>query len=101
MEAPKAGGPFKPLNELEETLAPIFADEVAVTYMPWARANMTAVENGDERISLKIDGLVYEQTAQHYAARAYKSVLKALDKAKTADGLDAFLDKVGAKPHLG
>ncbi|MEL7232518.1 MAG: glutathione S-transferase family protein [Pseudomonadota bacterium] len=101
MDAPKAGGPFKPLAELEETLAPLFAEEITLTYMPWSRANMTAAEVGDDRVLLKIDGMAYEQVVQHYAARAYKSVLKALDKANKADGLDAFLDKVGAKPHLG
>ncbi|MEL8055972.1 MAG: glutathione S-transferase family protein [Pseudomonadota bacterium] len=101
MDAPKAGGPFKPLSELEETLTPLFAEEVVVTYMPWALANMTAAKAGDDSVSVKLDGAAYEQTVQHYAARAYKSVLKALDKAKKADGLDAFLDKVGAKPYLG
>ena len=101
MDAPNAGGPFKALSELEETLAPLFAEEVVVTYMPWALANMTAAIAGDESVSGKLDGAAYEQTVQHYAARAYKSVLKALDKAKKAGGLDAFLDKVGAKPYLG
>ncbi|MEM1035287.1 MAG: glutathione S-transferase family protein [Pseudomonadota bacterium] len=101
MDAPKAGGPFKALSDLQETLAPLFAEEVVVTYMPWALANMTAAKAGDDSVSVKLDGAAYEQTVQHYAARAYKSVLKALDKAKKADGLDAFLDKVGAKPYLG
>ncbi|MEM7493461.1 MAG: glutathione S-transferase family protein [Pseudomonadota bacterium] len=101
MDAPKAGGPFKPLSELEETLAPLFTDEIAVTYMPWALANMKAVEAGADTVQVKIDSMKYEQVVQHYAARAYKSVLKALDKVQKADGLDAFFDKVGAKPYLG
>lgn len=100
MDAPKAGGPFKPLAEIEETLAPIFAEEIAVTYMPWARANMDAAGKNDARVSLTLDGMVYEQTVQHYAARAYKSVVGVITKAKDANGLDAFLDKVGAKPYL-
>ena len=44
MESPKAGGPFKPLSELQDTLLPLFKDEVAVTYLPWAKANMEAAE---------------------------------------------------------
>ncbi|MEL7113963.1 MAG: glutathione S-transferase C-terminal domain-containing protein, partial [Pseudomonadota bacterium] len=44
MEAPKAGGPFKPLSELEETLLPLFRDEVSATYLPWAKANLDAAE---------------------------------------------------------
>lgn len=96
METPKAGGPFKPLNELEETLLPLFRDEVAVTYLPWAKANMDAAEAKDERTSLKLDGKVYEQVTQHYAARAFKSVHKAVAGATSADGLQAFLDQANA-----
>ncbi len=101
MDAPKAGGPFKSLSELEATLLPLFRDEVAVTYMPWARANMDAATRKVERASVAINGKTYEQVTQHYAARAYKSVLAVIDKMKDAPGLDAFLDTAGAKPHLG
>ena len=101
MDAPKAGGPFTALSDLEETLIPLFRDEVALTYMPWARANMDAAERKVDRVSLKLDGKAYDQITQHYAARAYKSVLKAVETLKEAPGLDAFLDQVGAKPHLG
>ena len=100
MDAPKAGGPFKPLNELDDTLLALFKDEVAVTYMPWARANMDAATRKAERVSLKIDGKDYEQVTQHYAARAYKSVVTAVEAAKDAEGLDAFLDNAGAKAHI-
>ncbi len=101
MDAPKAGGPFKPLAELEETLLPLFRDEVAVTYMPWAHANMAAAKNKVDRVSLKLDAKAYDQITQHYAARAYRAVLKAVTAAKDAPGLDAFLTAAGAKPHLG
>lgn len=100
MDAPKAGGPFKPLAELEETLLPLFRDEVAVTYLPWARANMDAAKDKAERTTLEIDGKAYEQVTQHYAARAFKSVLVVMNKAKEAEGLDAFLETAGAKPAL-
>ena len=101
MDAPKAGGPFKPLSEHEETLLPLFRDEVAATYMPWARANMDAATRKADRTKVKLDGKAYEQITQHYAARAYRAVIKALDTAKNAPGLDAFLDTSGAKAHLG
>jgi len=100
MDAPKAGGPFKPLAELEETLLPLFRDEVAMTYLPWARANMDAAKDKAERATVKIDGKAYEQVTQHYAARAFKSVIAAIDGAKDAPGLDAFLDTTGAKAAL-
>lgn len=96
MEAPKAGGPFQPLGELEDTLLPLFKDEIAVTYLPWAKANMEAAEGKADRVSVKLDRKVYEQVAQHYAARAFRSVTKAVKKAKSAPGLSEFLDKAGA-----
>jgi glutathione S-transferase len=96
MEAPKAGGPFAPLSELEETLLPLFRDEVAVTYLPWARANMAAAEAKEDRVALKLDGKAYEQVTQHYAARAFKSVQAAVKSAAKADGLQAFLEKANA-----
>ena len=101
MDAPKADGPFKPLSELEDTLLPIFRDEVAVTYMPWAHANMEAAESNAERVSVALDGKAYEQVTQHYAARAYKSLLKAVNALRDAPGLADFLEHAGAKPHLG
>lgn len=96
MEEPKAGGPFVALAELEETLLPLFKDEVAATYLPWAKANMEAAEAKAERVSTKLDGKAYEQVTQHYAARAFKSVTKAIDGAKSADGFAEFLEKAGA-----
>ncbi len=100
MEAPKAGGPFKPLSELEATLLPLFKDEVAVTYLPWAKANLAAAEAKEERVALKLDGKAYEQITQHYAARAFKSVHKAAVAAKDAAGLAAFLEGAGATDHV-
>ncbi|MEO1659676.1 MAG: glutathione S-transferase family protein [Pseudomonadota bacterium] len=100
MEAPNAGGPFKPLNELEATLLPLFKDEVAVTYLPWAKANLAAAEAKEERVALKLDGKAYEQITQHYAARAFKSVHKAAVAAKDAAGLAAFLESAGATEQL-
>ena len=101
MDAPKAGGPFKPLNELDDTLLALFKEEIAVTYMPWANANMDAAKRKADRVSVTLDGKSYEQVTQHYAARAYKAVVKAVNASKDADGLDAFLDNAGAKAHLG
>lgn len=100
MEAPKAGGPFAPLSDLEETLLPLFAEEVAVTYLPWARANMDAAEAKAERTALKLDGKAYDQITQHYAARAFKAVRKAVSGASDAPGLETFLNQTKAADAL-
>lgn len=100
MDAPKPGGPFKPLEELQETLLPLFKDELAVTYLPWALANMQAATDKADRAVLKLDGKPYEQVTQHYAARAFKSVKSAIGASKDAAGLKGFLEKVGASAVL-
>lgn len=100
MEAPKAGGPFKPLSELQGTLLPLFRDEIAVTYLPWALANLQAAEDKAERVALKLDGKAYDQITQHYAARAFKSVRKVVSGAAEADGLKAFLEATNAATIL-
>ena len=96
MDTPTAGGPFKSLDELRPTLLALFKDEVAATYLPWARANMDAAQAQAERVSLKLDGKVYEQITQHYAARAFKAVTTAVQSAKEAPGLSDFLTESGA-----
>ncbi len=100
MEAPKPGGPFTALSEDDGTLLALFKDEVAVTYLPWAAANLEAARAKQERCSVKLDGKTYEQVTQHYAARAYQSVLNALGSLKSADGLEDFLAEAGAKGVL-
>ncbi|GAB5459271.1 MAG: glutathione S-transferase family protein [Henriciella sp.] len=100
MDAPKPGGPFKPLEELQETLLPLFKDELAVTYLPWALANMQAATDKADRAVLKLDGKPYEQVTQHYAARSFKSVIGALGNLKEAQGLKTFLEQAGISALL-
>ena len=100
MDAPKSGGPFKSLSELEATLLPLFKEEVAVTYLVWAEANLVAAKAKEERVSASLDGKPYEQVTQHYAARAYASVKQAVQAAKAAPGLEPFLGAADASSRL-
>src|SRR5689334_8255742 len=40
MAAPTASGPFAALDDLKETLAPLFADDLAQFFLPWAAENL-------------------------------------------------------------
>lgn len=91
MEAPKAGGPFKPLSELEATLLPFLKDEVAKTWLVWASANSENASKRRKKLSVKINSKAFEQDTQKYAAKAFKSVKKAVEKLNKADGLADFL----------
>ncbi|WP_300391470.1 glutathione S-transferase family protein [Henriciella sp.] len=97
MDAPKAGAPFKPLDELKETLLPLFKDEIAVTYLPWAAANLQATQDKQDRTSVKIEKKAFEQVTQHYAATSFKSVQKAVRRLNDNEALTGFLDEADAK----
>ncbi|MEM6535634.1 MAG: glutathione S-transferase family protein [Pseudomonadota bacterium] len=100
MEQPKAGGPFVPLGEAPDTLLTLFRDEIAVTYLPWAHANLAAAKASAPRVEVTLDGKAYDQVTQHYAARSFQSVIKAVQQLKSAEGLDGFLEDAGAKAYL-
>ncbi|MEO0465330.1 MAG: glutathione S-transferase family protein [Pseudomonadota bacterium] len=95
MSAPKAGGPFKPLSELEPTLLPLFKDEVAKTWFAWASVNSENASKRRKKLSVKIGRAEFSQDTQKYAAKAYKSVKKAMGKLKKVDGLAGFLKSAG------
>jgi len=95
MESPKANDGFKPLAELRETLLPLFRDEVARTYLAWAATNSENASKRRKKLKVEIDGKEFEQDTQKYAAKAFKSVKKAIAKMKSPDGLDDFLKEAG------
>ena len=100
METPNAGAPFKPLGELEPTLLPLFKDEVAKTYLPWAMANSENASKRRKKLSVKIAGGTFEETTQRYAAKSFKSLKKAVTKSADAEGLAAFLKAAKADAIL-
>jgi glutathione S-transferase len=100
METPNAGAPFKPLAELEATLLPVFSDEVARTYLPWAVANSENASKRRKKLSVKIAGGQFDETTQRYAAKSFKSLKKAVGKAKEAEGLASFLKAAKAEAIL-
>ena len=100
MDAPKAGAPFKPLDELKETLLPLVRDEIALTYLPWAAANLAASQDKKDRASAMIEKKAFEQVTQHYAATSFKSVQKAVRRLNENEALTSFLDEAGARPFF-
>ncbi|MEO1476393.1 MAG: glutathione S-transferase family protein [Pseudomonadota bacterium] len=91
METPTPGSPFASLDELSPTLVPLFRDEVAVTFVPWAEANSAAITKRKKSVELEISGETYTQATQRYASKSWRTVKKAVEKLKDADGLQAFL----------
>ncbi|MEM9740150.1 MAG: glutathione S-transferase domain-containing protein, partial [Pseudomonadota bacterium] len=101
MEFPKANGSFKSLAELQETLLPLFKEDVAPTYLTWAAANSDNASKRRKKLKVKINGKAFEQDTQKYAAKAFKSVKKALSKMKSPEGLDEFFKEARMQKALG
>ncbi|MEM9234076.1 MAG: glutathione S-transferase family protein [Pseudomonadota bacterium] len=95
MEAPKPGSPFASLADLSPTLLPLFRDEVAVSFVPWAEANSVAITKRKKEVTLKIGDADYGQTTQRYASKSWRAVKKAVEKLGSADGLSEFLKDAG------
>jgi len=100
MESPTPGAPFASLEELSETLLPLFREEISATYLPWAAANSAAITKRKKEVNVELGDGTYAQATQRYAAKSYRDVKKAVAKLAKADGLNAFLDAAGAKPFL-
>jgi hypothetical protein len=96
MDDPKAGGPFAALADLEATLAPLFAEDVAKTYLPWAKANAEAVRKSSGPVSVTLDDGNFGQSAQKHAAEAFGAVGRQVSRTlKDSSELEAFLGNAG------
>jgi hypothetical protein len=100
MEGPHAGGPFEDLTALGETLAPLFKDELSVTYLPWASANTASASRNKKRFSATLGDGIFEQSTQRYAARAFRAVRAAFAKSADNAPLQDFLEATAAKKYL-
>ena len=100
MADPKTGAPFEPLADLSETLAPIFAEDIAKAYLPWASANADAGRAKEKRFEVTLEAGKFEQTVQTYSARAFKSVAKAIKDSSGNEALTGFLQETGCADYF-
>mgnify|MGYP003625392429 CR=1 FL=1 len=100
MEDPHVGGPFEDLAALGETLAPLFTQELSVTYLPWASANAASASRNKKRFSVTLGDGVFEQSTQRYAARSFQSVRAALARSADNTPLQDFLEATGGRRYL-
>lgn len=92
MDDPKAGGPFADMTALEPTLAPLFAEEVGKTYLPWTKANAETVRAGEDKVSVDVDASTFAQSVQKHAAEAFNAVDRHVSRTlKESPELESFL----------
>jgi glutathione S-transferase len=100
MADPKAGGPFATLDELKETLAPIFASEVAQAFLPWAAENLESSLAHLESFSVTLGKDELQLAPLRSSARSFRELRKKFVSAQTIEALKAFTDDTGSTVYL-
>lgn len=100
MAAPTASGPFAAFDDLKETLAPIFADDLAAFFLPWAAENLESSLAGAETFSLAIGKEPIALSPLRSAARSFRELRRKFVTGQTVEALKAFTDETGATAFL-
>jgi glutathione S-transferase len=100
MTAPTASGPFAAFDDLKETLAPIFADDLAAYFLPWAAENLESSLAGAETFTLAIGKEPMTLAPLRSAARSFRELRRKFVSGQTIEELKAFTDAAGATVYL-
>jgi glutathione S-transferase len=97
---PRDDGPFECFAALEDTLRPIFADEIGPRFLAWDAANTASWQAGRPQTELAMDGRNYTQKTFKYPAQTLE-ILRSKHAAVSNDAtLAAFLDTTRCLPYL-
>lgn len=93
MSAPTASGPFAALEDLKETLAPIFQDDLALFFLPWAAENLESSLAGAETFTVTLGKDAVALTPLRSAARSFRELRRKFVSGQAIDALKAFTDE--------
>lgn len=103
MDDPKPGGPFDPLEDVQDTLEPLFSKEVAETFLPWAAANLEASMAREDLVKATIGKDEISHAPMKSAARSFRDTRRKFAMALERDGAEEllhFLDDAKAESWL-
>ncbi|ACT60664.1 glutathione S-transferase family protein [Hirschia baltica] len=100
MDDPKPNGPFEPLADLTETLAPLFSKELAITFLPWAAANLEASLSRQEEVTVVLGKEAVTHAPLRSAARSFKDVRRKFSTRDDEEALMSFVEAVGVGEFL-
>lgn len=100
MSAPTASGPFAALDDLKETLAPIFSDDLAVFFLPWAAENLESSLASAESFPVTLGRDTLQLAPLRSAARSFRELRRKFVTGQTIEALKAFTDETGATVFL-
>ncbi len=97
---PKAGGPFETLETLRGTLAPLFQNDLAVAFLPWAAENLESSLSGAETFEVALGKDKLALWPLRSAARSFKDLRKKFIAAQELTDLRAFTDATQSTAFL-
>jgi glutathione S-transferase len=100
MAAPTASGPFAALEDLKETLAPIFQDDLGVFFLPWAAENLESSLAGAETFTVTLGKDAIALTPLRSAARSFRELRRKFVGAQAIETLKAFTDSADVTTYL-
>jgi len=95
MAAPTATGPFAALEDLRETLLPIFSEELAAGFLPWAAENLENSLSGNDTFEITIGKDQYTLAPLRSSARSFRELRRKFVGAQEIETLRAFTDEAG------
>ncbi|MDP3492346.1 MAG: glutathione S-transferase family protein [Hyphomonadaceae bacterium] len=100
MSAPTASGPFAALDDLKETLAPIFADDLAAFFLPWAAENLESSLAGAETFPVTLGKDTLTLAPLRSAARSFRELRRKFVTGQAIEALKAFTDETATTAFL-
>jgi glutathione S-transferase len=100
MADPKANGPFAALDDLKETLGPIFAEDLAEFFLPWAAENLETSLAGGESFAVTLGKEEIKLAPLRSAARSFRELRRKFVSGQTIETLKAFTDETASTVYL-
>jgi glutathione S-transferase len=100
MSAPTASGPFAALDDLGETLAPLFRDDLALFFLPWAAENLENSLAGAETFTVTLGKDAVTLTPLRSAARSFRELRRKFVTAQAIETLKAFTEETTTTTFL-
>jgi glutathione S-transferase len=100
MAEPKASGPYESLENLIDTLSPIFASELAAGFLPWAAENLESSLASRERFEVTLGKDVSSLAPLRSAARSFRELRRKFVTGQQIEALKAFTDATETTVYL-
>ena len=97
---PQPSGPFEALDDLKETLAPIFAEDLVAGFLPWAAENLENSLAGNETFEVTLGKDTFALAPLRSAARSFRELRRKFVTGQTIEALKAFTDETGSTVFL-